>query len=65
MVGKFYHKTIHGNFLSQILDRFWTFLFGTADLHSHIRYRNISQYFQNTEKNIEIGAGSGLRNYEF
>ncbi|MGC9005767.1 MAG: aconitase X, partial [Candidatus Micrarchaeia archaeon] len=58
-------EKIKGKKLKDILHRTYLKLFGVADLHSHIRYRAIKKYFQSTDKNVEIGAGSGLMTFEF
>lgn len=40
-------------------------IFGTPELHSHIRYRAIRNYFQPTDMNIDIGAGVGIMSFAF
>jgi SAM-dependent methyltransferase len=64
-LGSIYAINIKGKKLKDILHRTYLKLFGVADLHSHIRYRAIKKYFQSTDKNVEIGAGSGLMTFEF
>ena len=65
MLGSFYHKSIKISSFSKLVDKIWTYFFGTADLHSHIRFRAFSKYLQHTEKNIEIGAGDGIMSFQF
>jgi hypothetical protein len=38
--------------------KLYYFMFGTLDLHSHIRYRAIKRYFKSVST-IDIGAGDG------
>lgn len=65
MVGRCYAKTIETDSLSNILRKVYGFLFGTLDLHSHIRYRAVKRYFQDKNRNIEIGAGDGQMIFQF
>lgn len=54
-----------GNSVGDLLMRIYFFLFGGVDLHSHIRWRAIRSLFQKTDRNVDIGVGSGLMTFAF
>lgn len=47
------------------VDRVRLSLFGTVDLHSHIRHRAMKRYFLPSGRTLEIGAGIGVTTYAF
>ena len=59
-VGWWEYK-VQRSFISKI----YTLLFGIGDFHTHIRFRAVKNLFQQKDRNVEIGAGSGVMSIGF
>ena len=63
--GSILKHNYKGNSVEDFLMKNYLLLFGCRDLHTHIRWRAIKPLLQKTERNVEIGVGSGLMTFAF